>query len=202
MNRLLRQHPYLVNAIIGGVCSSLGDCITQHTESRGGQSSFDWPRNLSFGAFGAFWSVPGRMLYLALASRVPSHTLGGAVKGALIMELLVDIPIVIPLFTLSTDLMRGRNLDFVVGHLEDDFTACALSSFALWFPSTVINLRLVPLRYRVVWDSVFVVVWASVFSFITNRANGRDLDPHSNPHPHPHHNANPNLDPNPKPANS
>ena len=170
----VRRHPFLVNAIVAGACTSLGDCITQKTSRSCRGKSFDYVRNLSFAVFGTFWSVPGRLFYVTLASRVPSNTFIGAVKGALIGELCLDIPISIPLFTVSTDLMRGRDLEFAGRHLEQDFQTCAISSFSMWFPLSIINLRLVPLKYRVIFDSVFVVVWASVFSFITNRVTLTD----------------------------
>ncbi len=177
MHRLVARHPFLVNAVVAAGCTSLGDVITQKSTTlappdagagvRGAE--FDWRRNLSYTVFGAAWSVPGRFFYIALAKYVPSTTLVGAVKGALVGELLMDIPVGLPIFTCATDLMRGRDLEFVQDHLKRDFRDTALSSFVVWFPATVINLRLVPLQYRVVWDSAFVVLWSSIYSFLTNR---------------------------------
>jgi hypothetical protein len=136
-------------------------------------SEYDMRRNLAFTAFGAIWSVPGRIFYQTLARYVPTNTLAGAVKGALIGELGMDIPVSCPLFFISTDFMRGRDKDFVVDHLRRDYLTCAASSFCLWAPATVINLRLVPLQYRVMFDSVFVVIWNCWLSFYTNRKTDR-----------------------------
>lgn len=177
---------------MAGVCTSCGDAITQlsgeaieitagpassadedRATTNQNASNFDLRRNLAFTAFGMVWSVPGRIFYNTLARYVPTDTLTGAIKGALIGELGMDIPISLPTFFISTDIMRGRDMDFIKGHMQRDYTTCAASSFCLWAPATVVNLRLVPLQYRVIFDSVFVVLWNAWLSFQTNRT--RDM---------------------------
>ena len=191
--RLLQRHPWWTNAVIAGACTSLGDCITQKFDPSDGGSmdagagaelettatsqqlpynthkSFDYRRNLAYTVFGAVWSVPGRIFYQVLATRVPTDTLMGAVKGGLLGEFCLDLPITTPIFFASTDYMRGRDTSFVVDHLVRDYKTTAASSFCVWFPAQVVNLRFVPLRYRVIFDSVCVVAWSAIFSFLTNR---------------------------------
>ena len=192
MRRFIQRHPFLANALVAASCTSCGDWITQlgsreageERPSSSGQCSeldgsgpeYDVRRNLAFTAFGAVWSVPGRIFYQTLARYVPTNTLAGAIKGALIGELGMDIPVSCPLFFLSTDFMRGRDREFMVTHLKRDYLPCAASSFCLWAPATVINLRLVPLQYRVIFDSVFVVIWNCWLSFYTNRETDRQDD--------------------------
>ena len=187
MRRFVQRHPFTANALVAAVCTSCGDWIVQlgtegarggaETESSAGtkkegageNTRYDMRRNLAFTAFGAIWSVPGRMFYMTLARYVPTNTLTGAIKGALIGELGMDVPISCPLYITFTDFMRGRDTDFIFDHLKRDYLGCAVSSFCLWTPATVVNLRLVPLQYRVIFDSVFVVVWNAILSFYTNR---------------------------------
>ena len=165
IHKRVLQFPWTANALVAGTCSCCGDAITQ----RASEPEFDAKRNVAFVAFGAFWSVPGRFLYSALARYVPSDTLTNAVKGALISELCFDLPITNPVFMATTDTLRGRDAQFILDHLHRDYRDCAISSFCMWFPATVVNLRLVPLPYRVIFDNVMCVVWASLFSFLSNR---------------------------------
>ena len=178
----VRHFPFTANALVAGACTSCGDLITQRasewssdtidSDSAASAPGFDARRNLAFAIFGALWTVPGRLFYGALARRMPSDTLASAVKGALVTELVLDLPITVPAFSVGTDVLRGRDAPFAMAHLRRDYPACAASSFGLWFPATVVNLRLVPLQYRVMYDSALVVVWSSVFSFVSNRRAG------------------------------
>lgn len=164
----VRSSPRLCNALVAGFCASTGDFITQ-SSSGDGPLDFDARRNLAYTAFGMAWTVPGRIFYAFLAKHVPSNTLASAVKGALIGELAVDLPITNPAFMLSTDILRGRDLKFAAEHLRRDYLDCATLSFCIWFPSTVLNLRVIPLQYRVIFDNIMTVLWSATFSLLTNR---------------------------------
>lgn len=59
-----RTHPRATNAVVAGSCGACGDWMTQTGASP--EAPFDVRRNLAFAAFGAFWSVPGRLFYIAL----------------------------------------------------------------------------------------------------------------------------------------
>jgi hypothetical protein len=177
MSRLLAARPWSTNAAIGGVCSIFGDMITQHQTpakiSPDGDSTqkgeFDVRRNLAYGAFGAVWSAPALLLYKTLERKLPLHTLVGAVKGAAIGQVVLDLPLSVPAFLILTDFIRGRDAAQMTEHFKNDYTDCAMTSFSLWFPLTIFNLRIVPMHYRVVFDSCVMVVWTSLFSYVSNR---------------------------------
>jgi len=154
--------PFLSNALIAGSCAGLGDYITQTASSKG---TFDTRRNFAFAFFGAFWSTPYFLVYKALAVKFPGQVL----KGALISSFWWDIPVTLPCYFMITDTLRGRDIPFVMEHMTRDYVACAMSSVCIWLPSTLVNLRFIPLQYRIVYDSFVTVVSSMVTSFLSNR---------------------------------
>ena len=64
MLSVARTHPRATNAVVAGGCASCGDWVTQTGASP--RAPFDLRRNLAFATFGACWSVPGRLFYIAL----------------------------------------------------------------------------------------------------------------------------------------
>lgn len=180
VSTLMKKYPFASNALFAGSCMAWGDWATQNSEAwRRGPTNvldddyiprFDLRRNAAYAAFGACWSVPGVLFYKILARHGPSTaTAWGAMKGALIGELCLDLPFSVPVFLVFTDAMRGRDAQFIYEHLKRDYPACAMTSFSMWYPATIINLRFVPIHYRVMFDSAVNVCWGAAFSYLSNK---------------------------------
>lgn len=157
----------LSNACVAGMCAAGGDSFTQYNTMRS-DGKFDMRRNCSFFIFAFSWSLVSFTFYQTLAHYVPSKTLSGAVKGALIMEFGLDMPITIPFYISFTDALRGRDFNFILHHVSQEWQPCAVVAFFILGPSAIVNLRFIPLKYRVIWDAVIDMIFAGLFSFLTS----------------------------------
>lgn len=103
------------------------------------------------------WLIPGRK-----AKAVVSRT---------ILDQAIQVPFCISMiFTLSS-LAEGYGLRYCVKKIDDKLLSTWCDCIAVWCPVQFINQGLVPLKYRVIFQSIISFFWDAYLSIVSHAAS-------------------------------
>lgn len=195
------RRPVVTLSITNGVLNTIADALAQSsqimlTPSHLPSPVYDPVRTLRFAVFGAaLGPIIGawmRLLERAIPMRaLTSSTLSGPGKGGmmgkmgkrtmtiqLVKRVMADQILMAPLglafFVTAMGFMEGRSVEEIGDKFKDMYTPALLSNWKVWPLAQAINFRLMPLQYRVPFQSTCGIAW-NVYLSLLNAKDQKHL---------------------------
>ncbi|CAM9560292.1 unnamed protein product [Discosporangium mesarthrocarpum] len=133
------------------------------------QVEVDWSRCARFSFLGAALVGPAlHHWYALLEKRVPG-TLTPAVARRLALDQFIFSPIFMVVFFSSVMFLDGKTAK-IPDKLRHDFWPTLVSNWGYWMPAQVVNFKLVPHMYQVLFANVLGYFWNVFLSFQSFKA--------------------------------
>jgi len=131
---------------------------------------YDWHRTLKFFFLGGVVVGPAlHHWYSFLVRFSPAQTTAGALKR-LALDQLVFAPTFIPVFFSGLQFLDGNfDLKQLRGKLERDYVDTLVANYLLWVPAMLINFRLVPMQYQVLFSNAVGFGWNVFLSAVSHK---------------------------------
>jgi len=195
----LRSDPVPTKMLTAALMVALGDAVSQVTEARGKDVSFDAQRGMSLAVFGAVYTGAFQhwwFLTLNDAISVPEDAsaaqlwLVAATKTCLCQ--FGTIPLVyIPLFFALTGALRGLTLEQNLQRARDLYEPLLRRNISYWLPVQMAQFLWVDESWQVPYVCTAGFVWSIILSGLTGRISekkeeeeeeGHNTHPLPNPH--------------------
>eukprot|EP00611_Tribonema_gayanum_P005813 TRINITY_DN15038_c0_g1_i1.p1 TRINITY_DN15038_c0_g1~~TRINITY_DN15038_c0_g1_i1.p1 ORF type:complete len:293 (-),score=71.04 TRINITY_DN15038_c0_g1_i1:765-1643(-) len=136
----------------------------RHQEGGRWWHAVDLKRTLTFTALNGIMFVPSaHYWYQILASAVDGmdHTASAFLKTAL--DQFVFTPVFMAMFFCAMMIVEGQSAN-IGKKLSHDYLPTLVRNWGVWIPAQLINFRLIPLPYEVVWVNAVGLFWNAVMS--------------------------------------
>ncbi|KAJ7071241.1 hypothetical protein C8F01DRAFT_1109670 [Mycena amicta] len=172
-------HPNKTLALTGGCLNALGDLVAQGNQNLTRKpheqpQSWDAVRTLRFFVFGASISPFLGRWNAFLEHQFPLRTIGGKVSlKALSKRVLCDQTVMAPIglvaFLGSMGVLEGRSRTQIAQKFNDLFLPTLRTNWTVWPALQFVNFGLMPLAFRVPFQSTAGVFWTLYLSTVNSR---------------------------------
>ena len=182
---------WLANMGVGGSLAWMGDFLCQYMEVNKATTStheeFDWDRAFAFTAFGTFYmggfanfvysraipwilsrNIISKSFSLNFHSNARKDFLKRGFFGSIVDNTLHAPLFYLPSYFIFTDIMRGRDSTFIVGHFERSYMVTLLTLWGLWIPVQTITFSVMPIHLRATFVNSVCLIWNIWLDFYTN----------------------------------
>lgn len=180
----LRARPLATKALTSAAIAALSDLAAQLIASSGSSGTgngkarryYDLARTLKFALLGLIWSGPSAHYWQAFLQRAVPPPPAGAppeqAAAALLKKVALDQltygPACNLVFMAYTTLFVARSGPSVLGRrLRRDFVHVQRNGWRVWPLASAVNLRFVPLEYRVLFANVVALAWTTYLNLAT-----------------------------------
>lgn len=176
----LRTRPLATKALTSAAVAALSDALAQWISSsapkHNKQPRYDLARTLKFALLGLVWSGPSAHYWQSFLQRaVPPPPLGASPERAaatLLKKVALDQftygPVCNLVFMAYTTLfVAGAGVSELGRRVRRDFAAVQRNGWRVWPLASAINLRFVPLEYRVLFANLVALVWTTYLNLAT-----------------------------------
>jgi peroxisomal membrane protein 2 len=177
----LRTRPLATKALTSAVVAALSDALAQWISSSTPKhnkrsTSYDLARTLKFALLGLVWSGPSAHYWQSFLQRaVPPPPAGASPERAaatLLKKVALDQftygPVCNLVFMAYTTLfVAGSGVSELGRRVRRDFAGVQRNGWRVWPLASAINLRFVPLEYRVLFANLVALVWTTYLNLAT-----------------------------------
>jgi protein Mpv17 len=176
-NRLLIEKPVLTKSITSGVIAFVADVACQKImvtkkegESGSREVDIDWKRTAKFviintvlvGPLLHFW-------YGTLVAKIPGTSVISTVYRVACDQLIFAPFCIIPAFFSFAQILDGTP-EQIPDKLRADWATTMVANFSLWVPAQLINFKLVPAPFQVLFANMVGLLWSVYLSDVTAKA--------------------------------
>jgi hypothetical protein len=197
----LDTHPLLTKAISSGLIAGSGDFLCQifvdwrkrvKEEENDGMASkgeresssllagWDPARTGRFAILGAFLVAPGiHYWYNALSMRlVPGAATASNVLKRVALDQFVFTPFFVQMWLSALWTLEGETpIDVIPSRLMEATPTILVANWVLWIPAQIINFRMVPVKYQVLYSNAVALFWNIYLSSTATTAPSSSNDP-------------------------
>ncbi|KAK4689869.1 protein Mpv17, partial [Tremellales sp. Uapishka_1] len=141
--------------------------------------SFDPERTLRFAVFGmAMGPIIGRWMRIlerSIPMKVGQNGGGLQLAKRVLADQLIMAPVGLCLFVGSMGLMEGRDSTEIQAKFADMYMPAIIANWKVWPVVQTVNFKLVPLQYRVPFQSTCGIAWTLYLSLL-NARDDKQLD--------------------------
>eukprot|EP00455_Lapot_gusevi_P048838 TRINITY_DN6816_c0_g1_i1.p1 TRINITY_DN6816_c0_g1~~TRINITY_DN6816_c0_g1_i1.p1 ORF type:complete len:197 (-),score=24.62 TRINITY_DN6816_c0_g1_i1:4-594(-) len=161
----MKKNPLRVKVMTSGTCFLLSDLIRQALEKKQSDKPFNVKRAARMTLIGACVHAPFLHRWFIFLERRfgPQFSI-----SKLAVDQLVGLPLFIATFLTANSLLQGHSLDMVVKKLEHDWLTVVQRGILLWTPAQLINFKLVPLDFRILYMNSVSLFWGTYLSLKGN----------------------------------
>mmetsp|Transcript_15631 Transcript_15631/g.47253 ORF Transcript_15631/g.47253 Transcript_15631/m.47253 type:complete len:254 (+) Transcript_15631:128-889(+) len=181
----LRRSPLLTKSLSNGFASGLGDVLAQTLT----EPSLDWRRTLTWACLGWFYFGPVLHVWFGGLARMERHLVerhgtsklsavltqvafnqfcGSVIVNALFFYIFAFVnTVVYSVFDQSASFVLGAVLREGTAQLQSTLPMMMLLNWLFWPLPTILNLYVMPLRWRVLFSNSFSILWKCIISIIT-----------------------------------
>mmetsp|Transcript_3967 Transcript_3967/g.5898 ORF Transcript_3967/g.5898 Transcript_3967/m.5898 type:complete len:126 (+) Transcript_3967:479-856(+) len=105
--------------------------------------------------------------YGVLMVHFPAQTMKAAIQRTLYDQVFFA-PIFIPSFMSSLMVLQGDTCAEIVPTIQRQYKDLIVTNWIMWIPAQLINFRVVPLRFQVLFSNIVSLLWNAYFSFKVN----------------------------------
>jgi protein Mpv17 len=176
-NRLLVEKPVLTKSITSGVIAFVADVACQKIMAAkkegvegAEESEIDWKRTAKFtiintvlvGPLLHFW-------YGTLVAKIPGNSVISTVYRVACDQLIFAPFCIIPAFFAFAQILDGTP-ERIPDKLRADWATTMVANFSLWVPAQLINFKLVPAPFQVLFANMVGLLWSVYLSEVTAKA--------------------------------
>ncbi|WVQ77500.1 hypothetical protein IAR50_007186 [Cryptococcus sp. DSM 104548] len=180
-NANFERRPTATLIVTNGVLNSVADILAQSSSillhKPTAQSplapTYDPSRTLRFAVFGmAMGPIIGRWMRL-LEKKIPMPNGGEGIQLAkrVLADQVVMAPIGLCLFVGSMGIMEGHSQLEISEKFRDIYWAALFANWKIWPLIQTINFKLMPIQYRVPFQSTCGIAWTLYLSLLNARDN-------------------------------
>ena len=162
-SRELLVRPYRTKAITTGILMMLSDYLAQILTRPVLQAE----RLIRYLFYGFAIAGPATHWWFSLIEKHCSKGLLGAVQMSA-LDQFIAAPVLLAAFILFMHMSEGQSIRGNESELRDKHKDALAASIRVWPVVNMINFSVVPSQYRVVFGSVFNVLWIAYLSVATN----------------------------------
>lgn len=165
----LRKYLLPINIGVSIGCCTCAEVIEQKFIER--KENLNFRRIFSFGFCGFLSGFTGTFWYLWSGKRIVGRY---KVLKQLLLYQTVFTPYEYMQFYLSVGLLEGESFKEVLTEIKRKFLITYLMDWIVFPPFMAINFKLIPLRYRFVYDNTIQLMWCVFLSYLKHH----NLDKH------------------------
>ncbi|WWC92631.1 uncharacterized protein L201_007590 [Kwoniella dendrophila CBS 6074] len=178
-----RPMPTLI--ITNGVLNSIADAMAQTSmmilhkpTPNSPRPSYDLERTARFAIYGmAMGPLIGRWMRLlekAIPVKIGQAGAGLGLAKRVAADQLVMAPFGMGLFITSMGVMEGRNWDEIKDKFSAMYMPALIANWKVWPLIQTINFKLMPIQYRVPFQSTCGIAWTLYLSLLNAKADAAD----------------------------
>jgi len=156
-----KKNLFLTNALIGGSIAATGDTVVQKVIEK--RKNVDLRRLAAMASWGVVYGIIGHF-YFSTMSR--SITFGSSPHKQALVYLVCFVPIYDTMFYVYTGFFEGQSKNEVKEELSAKLIPTLLIDAFTYYPLMYLNIRFVPLPFRVTVDNFYGFLYGVCFSYL------------------------------------
>jgi hypothetical protein len=162
---LERFGPQATKCMTGGVLAFLGDLLAQSYQC----DEFDLRRLAIFTVFGVGWTgLFNHYWFGFLAAKIPGNTWPAVVSKTAVQHTFYNPVMYIPTFYVFTGVLTGLSSSEILAKAKDEYWPTLMKLWAIWVPSTLIQMAFVPVNLQVLYVAGVSFGWNVLLSVSYN----------------------------------
>ncbi|XP_071455335.1 mitochondrial inner membrane protein Mpv17-like [Hetaerina americana] len=186
--RLLENHPWKVQSIQTGILMSAGDVLSQTAVEKKRFSEMDPVRVARFGALGVVFMGPALWAWYQALHRFVGPG-GRGTKGRVILGLkkvfwdqVVLAPPFYAAFIIVNGAIQQKDWTSIRRSIDDNFKDVMINNWKLWPAVQFVNFSFVPLKFQVLFEQSFCLIWNTYLAWKMNRSKVKEeVEDHKSP---------------------
>lgn len=173
--RLLEKHPWKVQSLQTGILMSMGDVISQSLVEKKKFREMDPVRIARFGALGVVFMGPALWTWYQALHRFVGPG-GKGTRGRVILGLkkvFWDQVVLAPPFYVAFLVINGatqqKDWTSIRQSIDDNFKDIMINNWKLWPAVQFVNFGFIPLKFQVLFEQSFCLIWNTYLAWKTNR---------------------------------
>ncbi|XP_046393885.1 protein Mpv17-like [Ischnura elegans] len=178
--RLLENHPWKVQSIQTGILMSAGDVISQTVVEKKKFSEMDPVRVARFGALGVVFMGPALWAWYQTLHRFVGPGGGGA-KARMVLGLkkvfwdqVVLAPPFYAVFIVVNGAVQQQDWQSIRNSMDSSFKDIMINNWKLWPAVQFVNFSFVPLKFQVLFEQSFCLIWNTYLAWKINRSQDNE----------------------------
>ncbi|KAL7425294.1 hypothetical protein Q5752_000982 [Cryptotrichosporon argae] len=184
-NTNFERRPVATLIVTNGVLNTIADVLAQTSSiltTERNPPSYDAERTLRFAIYGmAMGPLIGR--WLRILERTIPMKAGGSQTVQLAKRVLADQAIMAPLgltlFVGSMGVMEGKTMDEIGDKFKDMYWPALLANWKVWPLIQTVNFKLMPLPYRLPFQSTCGIAWTLYLSLLNAKDDAMFEEEHT-----------------------
>mmetsp|Transcript_22288 Transcript_22288/g.42325 ORF Transcript_22288/g.42325 Transcript_22288/m.42325 type:complete len:311 (+) Transcript_22288:180-1112(+) len=177
----LTRYPLVTKALTGGAIAAGGDFFCQTVlESDAtvfSTKDYDPARSFRFGFLGTCFVAPtNHVWYRFLAKRVAPGKTWTSATTRTALDQFGWTPIYTFIWLGALWKMEGSSNQDIVDALQREYVGVMKANWLLWIPAQMLNFKVVPLKYQVLFTNVVELVWNAFLSYAAT-GKGEEKEP-------------------------
>ncbi|KAG8225188.1 hypothetical protein J437_LFUL001315 [Ladona fulva] len=183
--RLLENHPWKTQALQTGILMSMGDVISQSLVEKKKFKDMDPVRIARFGAVGVVFLGPSLWAWYQTLHRFVGpggrNTRERVVVGLkkVFWDQVVLAPPFYAVFLVVNGAAQQKDWPAIRQSIDDNFKDIIINNWKLWPTVQFVNFGFIPLKFQVLFEQAFCLVWNTYLAWKTNR--GEDTEESEEP---------------------
>ncbi|CAH1183128.1 unnamed protein product [Phaedon cochleariae] len=165
--RLLTNHPMLVQSCQASVLMGTGDLIAQTVVEKKSIAEVDFGRTARFSTLGLVLVGPTLTTWYKCLEKLYGTSKKYRVIKKVATDQLCFVPCFHAVFITSINVLNGHDWAFTKEQLRLKYVDVVTSNYALWPAVQLVNFRFVPLSYQVLVVQCVAVFWNVYLSWKT-----------------------------------
>lgn len=157
---VIRKYFLPINVGVSIGCCTCAEIIEQKVIEK---KKLNFRRIFSFGCCGFLSGFTGTFWYLWSGKRIAGNY---KVLKQLFLYQTIFTPYEYMQFYLSVGLLEGESLQEVIDEIKSKFLITYMMDWIVFPPFMAINFKLIPLRFRFVYDNTIQLIWCVFLSFL------------------------------------
>lgn len=174
--RQVQKRPMLTQSIMASTMWVLGDCLAQNLENYNLPKNqqpkpYNYSRTLKMGLIGLCWNGPFSSWWLRFLDRkFTSSTHPNVIFKKLFCDQVFQNPTLTSGVILLVGLSNNLGFEKSVNVVKTDLLDVMYRGWVYWTLIQIINFRVVPLNYRLLFVQIMAIIWNGYLSLTSNQS--------------------------------
>jgi len=174
--RQVQKRPMITQSTMASTMWVLGDCLAQNLENYNlpqNQKSkpYNYLRTLKMGLIGLCWNGPFSSWWLRYLDRkFTSSTHPKIIFKKLFFDQVFQNPTLTSGVILLVGLSNNLGLEKSIAVVRSDLLEVMYRGWIYWTTIQIVNFRMVPLNYRLLFVQIMAIIWNGYLSLTSNQS--------------------------------
>lgn len=173
-NKSLIRYPYLTQSIQVSLMMGGSDIIAQTLIEKNSLKSLNIRRTLEFSCIGFCLVGPCLRYWYGKLDRLPLQIVWQKTIIKVLCDQILFAPIFIGIFITTLSFIQGNNFNNTKERLINEYPNILIGNYIIWPLAQLINFRLIPLNYQVVFVQMIAIIWNTYLSLKLGHKNQKE----------------------------